>query len=266
VTTESARDTHPAGLPAGLERALVIAAHPDDIECFAGGTIARLTRTGAVVVYALATGGEGGCNDMSVPTPAVTAQRKREQRQAAQLLGVETVEWITVSGGAMLRDSEVIPSLDLRLALVRLIRHHRPDLVVTFDPTCLTMGSYVNHPDHRAVGESVIAAVWPAAANPRYHSELLDAGLAPHAVRELWLMLSPTPNHAVDISSTLDPKAAALAAHKSQLPDDESVRSRVWRDAEHDGALSQYEFAERFHRVQINARTENAGGGSSSHQ
>jgi LmbE family N-acetylglucosaminyl deacetylase len=245
----------------GVHRALVIAAHPDDIECFAGGTIALLTRGGTDVVYALATGGEGGCNDLTVPTAEVIAKRKREQERAAQLLGVEAVEWISEPGGMTLPDGEVTPSLDLRLALVRLIRLHRPDLVISFDPTCMTKGSYVNHADHRAIGESALAAVWPAAANPRYHVELLDEGLAPHVTRELWLMLSPTANHPVDISTCLEAKSAALAAHRSQFTgDDAAVWARVRRDAELDGASSRFELAELFHRVQINAPDAGSGG------
>lgn len=242
-----------AGLPVGINTALIVAAHPDDIESFAGGLVAQLTRAGCDVVYALATFGEGGCDDMSVPLPDVMVLRRNEQQAAADVLGVREVCWLAEAGGAQIADGEVVDTMELREAVVRVIRLFKPDMVVTFHPSTFFVDTYVNHVDHRNVGAATVAAVWPAAANPRFRPHLLDEGHQPHVVRELWLMLSDPAEHAVDIADVLDLKAAALAAHASQLPDGQAVADRVRRDAELAGVGGGPVLSERFHRVRINA-------------
>jgi LmbE family N-acetylglucosaminyl deacetylase len=244
-------------MPDDTARALVIAAHPDDIEAFAGGTVALLTQLHVEVTFALATQGESGINDLNIAPEQVRKTRIGEQERAAEVLGVDDVVWLEgTNGAAGFGDGELVDSLELRLALVRLIRARRPDLVLTFDPLCVFDGTYVNHADHRALGAAAVAATWPAAANPRYHPELVDAGLPPHFVRELWLMMTLAPTHAVDIGGVIQRKVQALAAHQSQLDDVAAIRRRVHDEALRAGAAGGVGLAERFARVRINASTD----------
>lgn len=232
---------------------MVIAAHPDDIESFVGGTVAAFTQQGVEVTYVLATHGEGGSDDPSVPVADVARTRAAEQQRAADALGVDRVVWLGGGEPNVYPDGELTDTLELRLELVKLIRSFEPNIVITFDPTCISSGTYVNHADHRAVGAAAVAAVWPAAANVRYHRELLDDDLQPHVVGELWLTVATAGRHVVDIAAMLDLKAKALSAHKSQLPDSDAVRRRVLDDAANASGPGAPQFVERFIRIRINA-------------
>jgi LmbE family N-acetylglucosaminyl deacetylase len=104
--------------------------------------------------------------------------------------------------------------------------------------------SYINHPDHRATGEGSLYAVFPSAESRPIFPELLEEGLEPHHVNELYLMLGDKPNVAVDISTAMDRKIQALLAHRSQL--DESVIDMVRGWDSRSGQELGVEFAEIF--------------------
>ena len=147
--------------PSPPERMLVIAAHPDDIEFVVAGTVAKWARAGSEVRYVLATSGDAGTHQPGVRRQELARIREAEQRAAARVVGVEEVVFLGYPDGL------VEPSLDLRRDLVREIRRFRPDTVVCFDPTRLFVaGSYINHPDHRAVGQAALDAISPTAAMP----------------------------------------------------------------------------------------------------
>ncbi|WP_432082082.1 PIG-L deacetylase family protein [Streptomyces sp. WAC 04229] len=237
---------HGHRVPSGIERALVVAAHPDDIECFAGGAVALLTRAGADVSYFFATRGEAGSDDPALGREDVIALRDREQTEAARLLGVKNLLWHDEP------DGDVHDRTALRHAIVRAVRTVRPDVVITFDPTRYLLGTYVNHADHRAVGAAAMTATWPSAANARYAPQHLSAALTPHVVRELWLMMATEPDFALDIESVLPDKSAALSAHASQGQHPDAVTARLLADATRDGVPGA-RLAERYRRVVINA-------------
>ena len=147
---------NPELLPAD---ALVIMAHPDDPEFSAGGTIARWTRAGVQVTYTIVTDGSKGLDDRQITSAELVARRAAEQRAAAAHLGVQHVDFLGFP------DSEVYNTEDLRRALVRQIRRHKPDLVITHDPTARLIGSTrINHPDHLAVGDTVLTRCSPSPA------------------------------------------------------------------------------------------------------
>lgn len=224
-----------------IRRALAIFPHPDDPEFAAGGTVARWTAEGIAVVYCILTDGSKGSDDLTISSEELVATRQREQREAAALLGVQTVEFLGYEDGGL------EPTLALRREVVRAIRRHRPDRVVCFDPTARWHGeSYINHPDHIASGEAVLAALYPAARNARTFPELLAEGLQPHTVRELWMAAPRQPNRWVDISATIERKIAATLAHRSQIrnPDELAGMLREWGRSS--GAPQSMEFAEAF--------------------
>src|SRR3712207_8447992 len=75
-----------------------------------------------------------------------------------------------------------MPDLDLREKIVRMIRTHKPDVIITHDP----FRPYALHPDHRAVGMATTDAVYPTARDPLYFPEHYRQGLEPHKTAEIW--------------------------------------------------------------------------------
>lgn len=230
------------------ERALIVAAHPDDIDFGAAGTVAMWTAAGAEVTYCLVTDGDAGGFDLDADRSSMAGIRRDEQRAAASVVGVEHVEFLGRPDGRLVAD------LDLRRDIAAVIRRHRPDRVVCPSPERDYERLAASHPDHLAAGEATICAVYPDARNPFAFPELIRAGLEPHTVHELWLMASPTPNHAVDITEMIERKIAALMEHKSQLPDPGATGARVrsWTAAAATGAgLGEGRHAEAFSILQV---------------
>ncbi|MGB3440280.1 MAG: PIG-L deacetylase family protein [Actinophytocola sp.] len=194
---------------ANVRSALVVIAHPDDVDFGAAGTVAVWTSAGIEVSYCVCTSGEASGDG----TPGMAAVREAEQRAAATHVGVEDLTFLGYPDGA------VTPSLELRRDITRVIRRVRPDRVLTWSPEINWDFVPTSHPDHRAVGEATFAAVYPDARNPYAHRSLLDdEGLEPWSVPELWLADGPLRlrNHPVDITDCFDKKMAALRSHSSQ--------------------------------------------------
>lgn len=228
------------------ERVLVVAAHPDDIEFGAAGTVARWVNEGARVRYLLATHGDKGSDDPAADVAALAALRDREQRDAALEIGVEGVDFLDEP------DGQVEPSLRLREQITRAIRSFRPEIVMTHDPTVLFVNNeWVNHPDHRAVGQVTVDAVFPTARDPLNFREHLDEGLEPWKVAELYLWSTNEANRLVDIEATLDHKVAALSRHASQFRSFDEIARWVRRRSEELGERAGYRAAEGFRRVTL---------------
>lgn len=228
------------------ERVLAVAAHPDDIEFGAAGTIARWTDAGARVRYLVVTRGERGSDDPDADVAALAALREREQRAAAAEIGVDRVDFLDEP------DGQVEPSLRLRERITRAIREFRPEIVVTHDPTVLFVNNeWVNHPDHRAVGQVTVDAVFPTARDPLNFREHLDAGLGAWKVAELFLWSTNEANQLVDIGATLDRKIAALARHSSQFRAFDDIARWVRRRSEELGDRAGFRAAEGFRRVSL---------------
>lgn len=194
---------------ATIRRALVVTAHPDDVDFGAAGTVASWTAAGIKVSYCVCTSGEASGDG----TPEMAARREAEQRAAASAVGVHDLTFLGYPDGA------VTPSLDLRRDISRVIRRVRPERVLTWSPEINWDMVQTTHPDHRAVGEAAFAAVYPDARNPHAHRALLaEEGLEPWSVGELWLADGPMSlrNHAVDVTDTFEAKMTALRAHSSQ--------------------------------------------------
>jgi LmbE family N-acetylglucosaminyl deacetylase len=220
-----------------VQRALLIAAHPDDIDFSAAGTVAIWTDAGIEVTYCLVTDGDAGGFDDSVPRAEMGPLRRKEQTAAAACVGVHDLRFLGYP------DGQVEPSLALRKDLARVIRQVRPDRVLCPSPERNYQRIGIGHPDHRAVGSAALDAVYPDARNPYAFPELrLDEGLEPWTVREVWISAGPTPDHAnhfVDITDTFSRKIAALRAHESQTSQREGLadflRARLARTGEQAG-------------------------------
>jgi LmbE family N-acetylglucosaminyl deacetylase len=212
---DSAHDWRP-------DRFMVIAGHPDDADFGPAGTAARWIDAGSTGWLVCCTSGDAGGEDPDADPLELAAVREREQRAAAEVVGYAGVSFLHMPDGALVND------LILREHLVREIRTFRPDAVLATDPTVIfyRFGG-VNHTDHREAGLAAVDAVYPAARNPMAFPTLARSGLEAHRVRRLYLFWPNEPNVRVDISSTLDRKIAALAAHASQIREPEQLAERI---------------------------------------
>ncbi len=196
-----------------IQRTLFVTAHPDDLDFGAGGTIAQWTAKGIEVFYCICTNGDQGGEDPSVPREEMPKIRQREQRDAAKALGVpsENIEFLNH------RDGWLVPTIELRKEIVRVIRKVKPQRMVIQSPERNWDRIPASHPDHMAAGEAAIQAVYPDARNAFAFEDLLkNEKLEPWRVREVWVMSHKEPDHFVDITDTFDLKIAALNAHVSQ--------------------------------------------------
>jgi LmbE family N-acetylglucosaminyl deacetylase len=226
------------------ERALVVVAHPDDIDFGMAGTIAILTRAGAEVSYCLVTSGEAGPPD-DADRDELRTRREAEQRSAASVVGVHDVRFLGYP------DGRVEYGLALRRDLSRVIRDVRPDLVIAQSSDRLWDRMYFSHPDHLAVGAATASAVYPDARNRWSHTELLDEGFEPHTVGRMWVS-GLEPNLFVDITDVIDLKLQALLAHHSQVGERDGIAELIRNWATDNATLAGFapgRFAEPFREL-----------------
>lgn len=233
--------------------AMVIIAHPDDAEFGAAGTIATWANEGWETYYVVITdGGGGGPDDATDVGQAarlkVIETRMQEQREAGKVLGLKDVIFLGYP------DGRLEPTLELRRDIVRVLRQYRPTRVICQSPDRVWTPTFMIrrfHPDHLASGRAALAAIYPASQNPWDFPELLEEGLQPHKVSEIYVMGPPEVNYFVDISAAIEKKIAALAAHSSQLGDrmgelEQMIRQRSAEAGEKHGVS----YAEEFHRIE----------------
>lgn len=191
-------------------KALVVVAHPDDIDFGMAGTAAALVAAGTEVVYAIATSGEAGPPE-DLDRAHLAILREDEQRAAAAAVGVTDVRFLGQP------DGHLVPDLDLRRTISAVIRTVRPDLLLQQSPERRYDRIFASHPDHLAVAQATIAAVYPDSRNPHAHPSLLLEGLEPHVVPEVWIGGLDPVDLFVDITDAFDRKVAALSSHRSQV-------------------------------------------------
>ncbi len=210
-----------------LERILVVAAHPDDIDFGAAASIAAWTQQGVEVSYCLVTDGDAGGFDETVSRADMALIRRREQTAAAEVVGVTDLHFLGYP------DGRLTPSLELRRDISRVIRQVRPQRVLAQSPVRNWQRIFASHPDHLAAGEATLCAVYPDSRNPFAHPELLEEGYEPHTVPEVWLMAHPEADTVVDVTDTFSRKVAALRCHVSQVAhrDDLEEMLRGWLTA-----------------------------------
>jgi LmbE family N-acetylglucosaminyl deacetylase len=226
------------------KRALVVAAHPDDIEFGCSGTVAQWVKDGAAVAYVICTDGSHGTSDPKANPRELAKTREQEQRAAAATVGVHDLTFLGYE------DSLLIPSLELRKDIARQIRRFKPDTMIIPNPTRQwNILVFFDHPDHLAAGEAALCAFYPAARDPFTFPELLQEGYEPHAVKTLYIFAVDGANYWSDISETIDLKIEALAAHKSQVSPEafEWVKQRAATLGQPHGLA----YAESFRRSQL---------------
>jgi LmbE family N-acetylglucosaminyl deacetylase len=237
------------------QKVMSIHAHPDDQEFTVAGTLAKWAAAGCEVISVVITSGDAGSNDPAHDAsfkPELARLREGEQNAANDLIGVKQTLYLHYP------DGELEPTLALRKELTKLIRTHKPDVVVTGDPQAVFYGNgYINHPDHRAAAQAATYAVFPSAGSRLLFAELLKEGFEPHNVKRLYLHGPEKPDTWVDITGTIDTKLAALRKHASQLGDwDPEKMIREW--AAEEGKEKGMAYAEAY-KVMILENEEDRG-------
>ena len=222
-------------------RVLAISAHPDDLEFGAAGTLAKWVDEGAELTICIVTDGSTGTQDRELMGERLAEIRRGEAEEAAKIIGATDLLWLGYP------DGYVEYTLELRRELARVFRKYRPHRFVVMDPIPTVAGRFINHPDHRAVGQASLDVSMTAGTTPGHFSELLDEGLEPwRGLREVWIQGPGVKATAVDISATIDRKIAALHCHRSQIGDPEQVTAWVRSRTAEQGEPFGYEYAETF--------------------
>ncbi|PKN91637.1 MAG: PIG-L family deacetylase [Chloroflexi bacterium HGW-Chloroflexi-6] len=236
--------------------AMSIHAHPDDQEFTVGGTLAKWAAAGCKVISVIITSGDAGNNDPDKDgsyKPVLAQIREGEQTAANETLGIQTSIFLRYP------DGELEPTIPLRKELARLIRLHKPDVVVTGDPQGVFYGNgYINHPDHRAAAQSALYATFPSAGTRLIFTDLLEAGHDPHNVKRVYIHGSEKPDTWVDISGSIEQKIAALKKHVSQVGDWQDMDKVIREWAADDGKEHGMEFSESYKvMILVEERPEN---------
>jgi LmbE family N-acetylglucosaminyl deacetylase len=204
-----------------IERALVVTAHPDDVDFGAAGTVATLTDAGVHVTYCLVTDGDAGGTDHAISRHDMAMLRREEQTAAAKQVGVADLFFLGHG------DGRVQPTLQLRADISAVIRRVRPRVVISQSPERNLDRIYASHPDHLASAEATLCAVYPDARNPFAFPELFDETLEPWSVDEVWIMGGSNGTHPIDVTAAVDRKIAALMSHVSQHADPQRTVTMV---------------------------------------
>jgi LmbE family N-acetylglucosaminyl deacetylase len=172
--------------------------------------------------------------------------RRVEQSAAGKILGVNNIHYLGKDDGS------IVPSLSLREEFVRIIRMTKPDILITQSPDRNWERMPASHPDHMAVGEVAVQAVYPDARNQFAFPHLLKEGLEPWNVPKIWIMSHPSPTRFLDVTENIELKFQALESHKSQTAHVLDLRERVntWMTLASKAAnLPEGRFAEMFFEV-----------------
>ncbi|HWL64509.1 MAG TPA: PIG-L deacetylase family protein [Actinomycetota bacterium] len=222
-------------------RALAVTAHPDDMEFGAAGTLAKWADAGAEVTLCIGTDGSTGTQDAALAGEELQRIRVDESERAAEVVGIKEIVWLGY------RDGYVEYTLDLRKDLARVFRKYRPHRFMVMDPTPVVM-EFINHPDHRAIGQASLDVSMTAGTTPGHFPELIDEGFVPwRGLREVWIAGPGLSPRVVDISDTIDRKIDALMCHKSQVGDNaEEIAGFVRQYTAEIGKKAGFEYGESF--------------------
>jgi LmbE family N-acetylglucosaminyl deacetylase len=184
-------------------RVLAIGAHPDDAEFGCGALLARWSDAGSSIALCIVTDGSKGSWNPGEDQQALITRRRAEQDRAGAVLGVSTISFLDHV------DGELEYTMDLRREIAMIIRHERPDVVLSHDP----WQRYQLHPDHRATGLGVVDGVVAAREPLAYTDSDLDA----HRPADILLWSADAPDHAEPLDTRWsERKAEALLCHSSQ--------------------------------------------------
>jgi LmbE family N-acetylglucosaminyl deacetylase len=225
-----------------VQRVLVVAAHPDDLETACGGTVALLIQAGIEVSLLLCTDGDIGTHDPTMTRDRLAETRWEEVLAAAKVLGLKNVMFLGR------RDGELVTDLGLRAEIAGVYRHLQPDTVFTFDPHW----SGQVHPDHTAAGQAALDAYMPSKME-LYHPEQLVNGVSVADVKRFFFFGGSDREDriVIDISPVWAQKIAATRAHVSQFGQKEEALEWLSRWNQEIGQCCGLQYAEAFHKMRV---------------
>ena len=184
-------------------RILALGAHPDDCDIKAGGCAVLWKKAGYMVKFVSVTNGDAGHHEIS--GEALAERRAEEARAAGEVTGIE-YEVLDF------HDGQLVPGLEERFKLVRLMREFRPDLVLTHRPN-----DY--HPDHRYTSQLVQdCSFLVGVPNICPDSQRLESmPVILYFADDFKKPIPFQPDIAVDIDAVLDTKIRMLDCHESQV-------------------------------------------------
>ena len=224
-----------------IQRLIVVAAHPDDLETLCGGTVALLARRGVQIISVNCTLGDIGTQHPALTRTELAELRNAEAHVAAQILGVQHVFTLPHPDGELMAD------LTLRAELAQLYRLTQADALFTFDPDWAGQ----MHPDHRAAGRAALDAYIPSKMR-LYHPEQLVNGVDVACLgRVVFFHTGDAADVVIDVGEVYQQKLAACLAHRSQFR--QGLDSLHWlqtMDEEHGKSIGVAR-AERFRRLTV---------------
>lgn len=229
-----------------FKKFLLFSAHPDDLDFGCAGTAAKLVSEDKEVVYCIITNGEKGTHKVKISNGDMVSMREREQKAAAEAVGVKKVIFLDETDGELENTPEV------RKKIVRVIRQERPDIIISFDPANLNFDNFYRfHRDHRIAGEAVFDSVYPAAGSDAFFPELMEEGLMPHQTKGMLFYGSAKSDFFVNITNTIDKKIKSLGCHSGQIKDTEEMEKHIRERAREEGKKSGVEYAEGFRKLML---------------
>jgi LmbE family N-acetylglucosaminyl deacetylase len=188
----------------GKLRIIVFGAHPDDCELDAGGTAVMWAARGHHVKFVSTTNGDIGHATMA--GGPLAKRRIAEVKEAAKILGIDESQVLDI------HDGELMPTLENRKKIVRLIRDWKADIVISHRP-------YDYHPDHRYTGILVQDAAFMVTVT-HYGPDVEPLSRNPLFLYSADRFQKPNPFQAdivVSIDEVVDTKANALWQLESQI-------------------------------------------------
>jgi LmbE family N-acetylglucosaminyl deacetylase len=184
-------------------RIIMIGAHPDDCDQDGGGTAALFASMGYAVKFISVTNGDAG--HQSEGGGMLAKRRMAEAAEAGKRIGVA---YDVLDN----HDGELLPSLEVRLQIIRKIREWKADIVIAPRPN-----DY--HPDHRYTGVLVQdAAYMVGVPNVAADTPPLKKNPVFLYFQDFFQRPNPfRPDVAIDITSVYDKKIDGLDAHQSQV-------------------------------------------------
>ncbi len=184
-------------------RVIAIGAHPDDCDIGAAGLAAKLTAMGHKVKFLSLTNGDAGHQAMG--GGALAKRRRAEATESGRRLGIE---YEVLDN----HDGELLPTLDVRLQVIRRIRQWNADVVIS-------PRSNDYHPDHRNTGLVVQDAAYMVMV-PNVAPDTEPLKKNPVFLHFQDRFQRPTPfraDVAIDIGDVIEKKVDAMDAHESQF-------------------------------------------------
>lgn len=226
----------------GKSSVLFVTAHPDDVVVFFGMLIATLRQRSVTVHVLTVTNGARGCRNNIVDEEELATLRCEEEIEALKVLGVPSENCHCLH----YKDGEVESNMVFIGQIVEFIRKFKPQMVCTHEPDIQYViessgYAYIQHRDHRKVGQAVIDAVYPFARDRSFFPEHFVEGLESHIVYEILLSGEKSCNLELDLTMQVETKRQALAKHRSQF-DAKKVESVLESFSEGGRNLEYYQY------------------------